>query len=439
MKRFSLFLLDIAVLFGSLIITLLIRYDDEFVRQYHFHLTPFGIIFGLWLIIFYIANLYDFREFRNTLHFYSLLLQTIIIASMISVAFFYLIPAFGITPKTNLFIFIVISSALLALSRWLFNVIVETKFRKSLVIVGLNEQALELARFIEEHPALGYNLRHMIDIDSDVEASQVSQIIHNEKIDTIVISPEAYRIPDIIDTFYKSLEQKIKFYNLATFYERLTGQVPLGSINQIWFLENLSEGTRSGYEIVKRTLDIIFAFIFGAVSLVFYPFIILVIKLSSPGPVFYIQKRIGGRGKIFKMVKFRTMIADAEKNSGAVWAADGDGRVTAVGKFLRRTRIDELPQIWNILKGEMSLVGPRAERPEFHSLLKKEVPFYEERYLTKPGLSGWAQINFRYGSSVKDAAEKLKYDLFYIKNRSLILDVGIVLKTIRIALQQAGR
>lgn len=133
------------------------------------------------------------------------------------------------------------------------------------------------------------------------------------------------------------------------------------------------------------------------------------------------------------------MYRDAEKSMGAVWTIEDDPRITKVGKFLRKARLDELPQIWNILTGEMAFVGPRAERPEFHEMLQKNVPFYEERYLIKPGLTGWAQINFHYGSSVKDAAEKLKYDLYYIKNRSLLLDLGIVLKTIRIALQQAGR
>ena len=193
------------------------------------------------------------------------------------------------------------------------------------------------------------------------------------------------------------------------------------------------------YETAKRFMDAVFAAILGTISLVFYPFLILAVKLNSRGPVFYKQKRIGQIGKTFEMLKFRTMRQDAEQLTGAVWAADNDPRATRVGGFLRKTRLDELPQLWNIIKGEMSFVGPRAERPEFHEILKKEIPFYEERYLIKPGLSGWAQINFRYGSSVKDAAEKLQYDLYYIKNRSLFLDLGIALKTARIALQQSGK
>ena len=154
--------------------------------------------------------------------------------------------------------------------------------------------------------------------------------------------------------------------------------------------------------------------------------------------VFYKQKRVGQAGKVFEIIKFRTMVANAEASTGAVWASTDDTRVTPFGRFLRRTRLDELPQFWTVIAGHISLVGPRAERPEFHELLKKEVPFYEERYLIKPGLTGWAQINYPYGSSVADAAEKLKYDLYYIKNRSFALDVGIILKTLRTALSQAG-
>jgi lipopolysaccharide/colanic/teichoic acid biosynthesis glycosyltransferase len=139
------------------------------------------------------------------------------------------------------------------------------------------------------------------------------------------------------------------------------------------------------------------------------------------------------------MLKFRTMIKDAENSNGAVWAQQDDRRITRAGKFLRKTRLDELPQLWNILHGEMSFVGPRAERPEFHKELEEKIPFYDERYLIKPGLSGWAQIKFRYGASIKDAAEKLQYDLYYIKNRSFLLDLGIVLKTITIVLRKEGR
>lgn len=449
MKKFSLVMLDIVLLYVALIITLFIRYPSQFSFYYQVHLLPFLIIFALWILIFYIANLYDVRLMRNTIHFFSSLIRAIIGASVISVTFFYLIPIFGITPKTNLFIFILIFSGLDMAGRYFFNTVTETRFKKPTIIVDISDQAYELAKALSDNPSLGYDLRALVDLGGNGPAqnefpvmrgiSDFEDIVTREKINTVIVGPEAYRLPAIIDLLYKLLDRKINFYNLASFYERATGQVPLGAINQIWFLENLSEGTKHIYEISKRALDIVNAVILGLTSLLFYPFIIMAIKLDSRGPVFYRQTRVGQKGRKFEMIKFRTMIKDAEKNTGAVWAKDNDHRTTRVGRFLRKTRLDELPQIWNILKGDMSLVGPRAERPEFYNTLKNEVPFYEERYLIKPGLSGWAQINFRYGSSVRDAAEKLKYDLYYIKNRSLLLDLGIILQTIRIALQQSGK
>ncbi|HEY4475074.1 MAG TPA: sugar transferase [Candidatus Paceibacterota bacterium] len=437
MKKVLLFLSDIAILYSSLVLTIFIRYPDRFEEQYWTHLYPFSLIFILWLLVFYIANLYEPKLLRNNIHFYSALFQTITITAAISVLFFYLIPLYGITPRTNLLIFVAIFSGLEFINRYTSNNILQKGFKKSVLIVGTNTQSLELDLFIKENPQLGYEVKSVIDISSD-KLKDISHTIREEKIDTIVLSPEAYQVPEIINIFYKSLEQKVGFMNLASFYELLTGMVPLGAINQIWFLENLNEGNKRAYEIVKRGNDLAFAVVLGFISLLFYPFIIILIKATSEGPVFYKQNRVGQAGKIFKIIKFRTMNKDAEKETGAVWASNNDPRITNVGRFMRKTRIDELPQLWNILKGEMAFVGPRAERPEFHESLKA-VPFYEERYLIKPGLSGWAQINFHYGSSVEDATEKLKYDLYYIKNRSLILDLGIALKTIRIALQQSGK
>ena len=437
MRKTTLLFVDIALLYGSLLVMLALRYrEDNFTGQYTLHFLPFTIIFIIWLIIFYIVNLYDPRTLRNTIFFYSRLFEAIIAATVISTSFFYLIPFFGIAPKTNLVLFIVIFTVLEFGWRSLFNSVVETKFKKLILIVGDNDQAQELAIFIKENPQLGYTIKEVIGTQ---QIAYLSEVMTTPNLDSIVIGPNAYQIPEIRDIFYKALGQKINFYSLATFYERLTGRVPLDAIDQIWFLENLSEGNKRAYETFKRFGDIIFGLIFGVISLVFYPFVVITVQFSSPGPLFYTQTRIGRLGKSFKMIKFRTMVPNAEASTGAVWAQDGDQRVTGIGKFLRRTRIDELPQLWNIIKGEMSLVGPRAERPEFHETLKSEVPFYEERYLIKPGLSGWAQINYPYGASIKDAAEKLKYDLYYIKNRSFLLDLGIILKTIRIALSQAGK
>jgi len=436
MRKITLLFIDIALLYGSMLAMLGLRYRNNFSEEYQIHLFPFIIIFVIWLIIFYIADLYDSRTLRNSIFFYSRLFEAIIVVTVVSTSFFYLIPFFGIAPKTNLALFIVIFTILEFGIRSLFNGIVETKFKKLTLIVGSNDQSQELAKFIKENPQLGYELKEIIDAN---DTARLSEALTTPNLDTVVISPDAYHVSEIMEIFYKTLGRKINFFSLATLYERLTGRIPLGAINQIWFLENLSEGSKQTYEILKRVGDIVFGLIFGIVSLLFYPFIILAMQLDSRGPVFYTQIRIGQHGKTFKLIKFRTMIPDAEAKTGALWSPDNDNRVGKVGRFLRKTRLDEIPQFWNIARGEMSLVGPRAERPEFHDTLKKEIPFYEERYLIKPGLSGWAQINYSYGASVKDAAEKLKYDLYYIKNRSFLLDIGIILKTIRTAISQSGK
>src|SRR3989344_471408 len=285
MKKFLIFFSDIVVLYVSLVLTLLARYPHNFQEQYWTHLYPFSLIFILWLLVFYIANLYEPKLLRNSIHFYSAIFQTITITAAISVLFFYLIPLYGITPRTNLLIFVAIFSGLEFVNRYTSNNILQKGFKKSVLIVGTNAQSLELDLFIKENPQLGYEVKSVIDISSD-KLKDISHTIREEKIDTIVLSPEAYQVPEIINIFYKSLEQKVGFMNLASFYELLTGMVPLGAINQIWFLENLNEGNKRAYEIIKRGNDLAFAIVLGLVSILFYPFIILLIKATSEGPVF---------------------------------------------------------------------------------------------------------------------------------------------------------
>jgi lipopolysaccharide/colanic/teichoic acid biosynthesis glycosyltransferase len=191
------------------------------------------------------------------------------------------------------------------------------------------------------------------------------------------------------------------------------------------------------YEGLKRTVDLAFSLGLGLLVLPFVPLIALAIRFDSPGTIFYSQQRVGLNGKIFRIVKFRTMRQDAERN-GAVWAQVGDSRVTRFGRFMRLTRVDELPQLWNVLKGEMTLVGPRPERPEFTSMLEEQIPDYAGRYAVKPGLTGWAQVCYRYASSVRDAEAKLEYDLYYVKYASLTLDIKILFRTIFVVLKMRG-
>jgi sugar transferase (PEP-CTERM system associated) len=224
----------------------------------------------------------------------------------------------------------------------------------------------------------------------------------------------------------------------ADFYEAVTGKVPIESLRLSWLLFSPGFHVSRFLVIYKRLASILVSIVGLLLSLPFFPFIALAIKLTSSGPLFYMQRRVGRDDAIFHCYKFRTMRADAEADIGATWAADNDPRITRVGKFIRKARLDEIPQLWNVLKGEMSLIGPRPERPEFVDWLASEVPLYRLRNTVRPGITGWAQIRYEYGNSVEDAKEKLRYDLFYIKNMSPGLDLLVFLQTIKIILLGRG-
>lgn len=223
-----------------------------------------------------------------------------------------------------------------------------------------------------------------------------------------------------------------------TFYEIVNGKLMLESINPSWFIYSIGFHRTGIFNVCKRIIDILLALLGLILTLPFFPVIALAIKLDSPGPVFFSQLRVGCKEKTFVLHKFRTMRVDAEEKTGAVWAGKNDSRVTRLGKFLRNTRIDELPQLINILRGDMSFVGPRPERPEFVEKLKQVIPYYSKRHFIKPGLTGWAQVKYSYGSSVEDAIEKLRYDLYYIKNISPFLETIIFLETIKVVLFGRG-
>ena len=223
--------------------------------------------------------------------------------------------------------------------------------------------------------------------------------------------------------------------DLAAFYERVFQKVPLDDLEETWFLENI-EGAGRYYDSLKRAGELVFALFIGIVLLPVEVLIAILVKLTSRGPIFIRQKRTGKNGTEFTLVKFRSMVAlspdgQAEIN-GAQWSSGGnDKRITPFGKFIRASHLDELPQLWNIIRGDISFVGPRPERPEFVPKLKEQVPYYEIRLLIKPGVSGWAQINYRADRDLADVRQKLQYDIYYLKNRSFVLDIAIVLKTLK--------
>ncbi|MEK7584063.1 MAG: sugar transferase [Patescibacteria group bacterium] len=444
-KKTTLLIFDIALLYASLYLTILIRYQTNPSGELWLrHVIPFSLLFVIWIIVFFINNLYRVQLVKHDFRFYSYLVQNIIINTLIGFTFFYLAPdsLTSLRPIRVLVLLVLIYTVLFTLWRLLFYKLTTNKaLANKVLLIGIHGEAIELAEYIEQNPQLGYTVALIINYDQSQIPETLRHIHHVKtladlpetirahKIQTIVTTPNPVHTPTISRYLFDTLNLGLHYYNFPDFYENITGKVPIASLEKTWFLENLLEGNKSFYELCKRAQDICFSIFFGTISLPFIPLIVLCIKLTSSGPILFTQQRTGRGGKSFTAMKFRTMVVGAE-NSGPQWATSNDTRVTRIGRFLRKTRLDEVPQFLNIIRGEMSFVGPRPERPEFVSLLTNQIPYYKERLLIKPGLTGWAQINFKYGESVEDAITKLQYDLFYVKNRSFTLDLSIILKTI---------
>ncbi len=264
--------------------------------------------------------------------------------------------------------------------------------------------------------------------------------IHQDWQAIVVSMPSNLWSQELTDSLMQARFAGKEILNLSQFFEEIEKKVPVDFLSREWFI------FEKGFDLfhnplglrVKRVLDLILALLLLSVTWPFLLIFSILIKLESKGPVFYSQIRTGLNDREFTIFKMRSMVTDAEKQ-GAQWAKSNDSRVTRVGKFIRLTRIDELPQLWNVIKGDMSFIGPRPERPEFNVELEKQIPFYRMRHLVRPGITGWAQVMYAYGASVEDSKQKLQFDLYYIKNFSFILDIQIIFKTIRVVLFGKGR
>jgi len=433
LKLFFLFLGDVIALYAALFITLLLRYGAGFYQQFvDAHATPFTIIFVIWLVIFYIAGLYDLRRLRNNIEFLKILATAIAASALIAMLLFYLVPVFGITPKTNLLIFFVVFAVIEIGWRRSFNRLAGTGDAPNRILfVTDGALANEIEQAIGENPQLGYAIVAKINAEeAGADPSRIESTALATRANLVVVPRHLKRNSALAATLYRLFGQGTVVTDLATFYELILRKIPLADLEETWFLENIESVARF-YDPLKRALELILAIAMGIIFLPFAAVFAIIIKLTSPGPVIYQQKRVGLHGRTFMLYKFRSMRNDAEKN-GPQWAAGfADPRITPFGKFLRLTHLDEFSQLWNIIRGDVSFVGPRPERPEIVEVLKKQIPYYEVRLLVKPGASGWAGLNHRADQSLDDVRQKLQYDIYYLKNRSLILDCAIILKTVK--------
>jgi sugar transferase (PEP-CTERM system associated) len=323
--------------------------------------------------------------------------------------------------------------------------------QERLLVVGTSNAAMALAAELWDRRELGVEIVGFVDpegVRSETIArplpgvigtiEDIPAIVRARSVDRVVVSLADARGKLPMDKLLEMKIDGVQFAHLASVYEEYTGRIALENLRPSWLIFSSGFNKTRLLSVSKRLIDITAALGGFLFSLPLFVAIAVAVKATSRGPIFYSQRRVGRDGHIFVMYKFRSMREDAEATTGAVWATAGDTRVTPIGRFLRRMRLDELPQLWNVLIGEMSLVGPRPERPEFVAELTRTIPFYGQRHVAKPGLTGWAQVRYTYGASAEDAMVKLQYDLFYIKHLSIWLDITIMLRTIKIVLLGRG-
>jgi exopolysaccharide biosynthesis polyprenyl glycosylphosphotransferase len=471
-RRALLILLELLAVNGVLLLWLHLRPEYEgswstIVRYPHWFL----LLSALWLLLAFTCDAY---EPRTTARFASSA-RAVATAGLITSGVYLLIPY--LTPplpsaRSLLFAFPVLLLLALVGGRGLYILaFTRSPFGRRALIIGAGWAGRAIAEALAEHGGGMYQVVGFVDDDPAKSGKEGEEqgnpgatrtspprpnaavplrvlgdrhsllsLVRQHHVDTLILAIADEVSGELLQTLTDCMEEGVEVVPMPLLYEQLTGRVPVEHMGSSWYVAMpLSHPlTRTFNQMVKRAMDIVLASLGMLFLAPLFPFIALAIYLDSRGPIFYSQRRVGKGGRIFTVYKFRSMVPDAEKGR-AVWAQENDPRVTRVGRFLRKTHIDELPQLWNVLKGEMSAVGPRPERPEFVEELAREIPFYSVRHAVKPGMAGWALVKYGYASSKEDALIRLQYDLYYIKHWSPWLDLVILLKTVVSMLTLRGR
>ncbi|MBV9209576.1 MAG: TIGR03013 family PEP-CTERM/XrtA system glycosyltransferase [Acidobacteria bacterium] len=448
-----LILAEAMLMFVGMIVAVYVRLgtldaDFELTQKHGLYKAAIATLF--FLSAFYLYDLYDFVIMHDRRELVLRLIQALGLAWMALALAFYAVPALMIGRGVSL---ISLPLALALMVGWRLSIhwlLGHPHIGERILIVGSGEMAVETAREALERRDAGYRIIGFTDNNPELLGkslinprvigltNNLVEIVKKENVDRIVVAMGERRGQFPVEQLLQlSLSGDVFIEECASFYERVTGRVHLGMMRpSLMIFSGRGRQARLNY-IMRAAMHRSVAFIGAILSLPIAILTAILIKLDSKGPVLYKQERVGRNGRTFTLMKFRSMRVDAEKN-GPMWAQDGDDRATKVGRVIRRIRVDEIPQFWNILKGDMNFVGPRPERPHFIKQLAQEIPYYEQRHLIAPGLTGWAQIKYPYGASVEDARQKLQYDLYYIKNQSLLLDAAILFETIKTIIFSRG-
>jgi sugar transferase (PEP-CTERM system associated) len=445
-RSLTVFAGEVCLIFGSVALAAL------------FQQTP-NLRANLWKIAFvtlicqlclYYNDFYDLTVVHSNRELVVRLLQAAGAASIVLAALYFVMPSMMIGNGifvSALFVFLV---AILGWRLAFNHVTGSLKLEERVLFVGTGETARKVARQILDQHDFAYRIIGFIDDDPSRVGERIvnpaivgtpadiDRLIAQGHVDRIVVGLSDRRGKLPVEELLRAKMAGVRVEDATTTYERVTGKILIDDLRPSWLI--FSDGFRVSRltRLMKRTIDLTLSLLMAIVSLPLMILTALLIWLDDGAPVLYRQERVGENGRTFVLSKFRSMRKDAEEGGRPIWARDGDDRVTRVGGFIRQSRLDELPQLWNVVRGDMSFVGPRPERPFFVEQLSREIPFYQQRHAVKPGLTGWAQVKYRYGSSLEDATEKLRYDLYYIKHLSVIFDLTIVFDTVKVVLFRKG-
>lgn len=442
---------DIAFFLLALYVTLLVRYlSFPSLELLGNHVGPFLIISTVWLFVFYIAGLYD----KHTVFLKSLLLARIIntqVMNILLAAVLFLIIPFGIAPKTNLVIYLFISTGLITWWRMSLFTKISPKTTHRAILIADGPEAIELVDEINNNDRYNYFFYRLIDEDTAKSTPEFQEklikLIEKERIDIIVANPNGEYISAVLPRLFDMafLKFELTFLDFYKVYEDTFDKVPLSALRYEWFIAHVSQSKSLIYDTLKRTVDVVGSVLLGLVFVLILPLIYVAMKIEGKGDLFITQERIGQSNKPVTVYKIRTMTEN--RSASATWTnedAQEGNRVTKVGAVLRKLSIDEIPQVWTILKGDMSLIGPRNDIKGLGERLASEIPYYNIRNFVKPGVTGWAQTHQHYmgdnisPQSLEESKERLSYDLYYVKNRSFLLDMEVALRTVKTVLSRFG-
>ncbi len=424
------------------------QFDVEFILpRSHW----FFVLTGLWLLLASANDFYELRVAANRgASAQRLILINLQMVILYLIVFFFAQPL--ALPRLFILYYAVASFLLIAVIRLLNPALSGwISARRKVLIVGTDWAAMTIIGAIGRYAHDLYDISGVIAESDDVlkdicdvpvvgTGKDIARLVYTEQVSELIVTSTHELSAEIFQGVMDAYEHGAAIVPMPLLYERITGQVPVEHVSNNWAVVLPMDGGSifNPQMAIKRILDIVISLVGMMVFIILLPFLALIIRLDSPGDIFYSQERTGLNGRTFRIYKFRSMRADAEAKTGAVFSQKGDPRVTRVGRFMRKTRLDELPQIVNILRGDMSIVGPRPERPEHIKRLTEKIPFYRTRLVIRPGLTGWAQVRYNYGSTDEDALIKLQYDLYYIRHQSLLLDLNIILRTVYKVIQMGG-